>query len=308
MDAHRPAGPEAYAAAVVEALRASGEIELESGRRSREAAVILSLRGGVRPAPGRRTVAAVLDLGHLFARRGYGAREWAWQNWLVASAARRSHAVIAPSDAVRLGLERYLGVSPERIAVFAARPGPAFRPRGRDEVEAVRRALGLPPRYMVFVGTRSRRKNLGLLARAWAAGRSRFGELSLVLAGKGSGAVPGAIDLGYVDRERLPALIDGAIAWVCPSFYEGSALGALEAMACGTPPIVAATGALPRAVDGAGIVLQRDDPAAWADAMVAVATDLNLRAGLAAAGLRAAAELRQLPSGHGALIRALAGG
>ena len=160
----------------------------------------------------------------------------------------------------------------------------------------------------MFVGTRSRRKNLDLLARAWASARVQLGpEVGLVLAGRGRGSVAGARDLGYVDAEVLPPLISGALAWVSPSLYEGSAVGVWEAVSCGTPPVVAATGASARAAGRAGVVLDADDPGAWAEAMVAVATHGDLRAALGAACLKTAAELRSCPRDPNVLLRAIAG-
>jgi glycosyltransferase involved in cell wall biosynthesis len=303
----RPAGPAVYALAVLEALRSTGEVEIV-GARGPDATVALSLDGRRRGRRGQRTVTVVLDLGHLLERHAYGPAAWLAQNWRVASASRRSDLLLAPSGAVEVGLRRYLGAPPARVTVFEARPGPGFRRRPREEVAALRRSLGLPERYLVFVGTRSRRKNLDLLGRAWGAARPRLGaELGLVLAGPGQGGVAGARDLGYVEGERLPALLSGALAWVCPSFYEGSAVGAWEAVSCGAPPLVAATGALPRAVGRAGVALDPHDPGAWAEAVVAVAANGDLRASLIAAGLKAAGELRATPPDTGRLLDAILG-
>src|SRR5205085_2249270 len=131
-----------------------------------------------------------------------------------ASAVRRSDHLLAPSEAVRFGLERYLRVPPRRITVLAPAPDARFRRPPPVQVEALRRELALPERYFVFVGTRSRRKNLALLAAAWERARPALGGVGLVLAGPGRGGVPGARDLGYVEAERLPALIAGAVAWL----------------------------------------------------------------------------------------------
>jgi glycosyltransferase involved in cell wall biosynthesis len=304
----RSAGPAVYARFVIDLLARSGDVEVVGGRRSGDADVVLSLDGRFRPGRGQRTVTAVFDLGHLLERSGYGAGEWLAQNWRVASAVRRSDHVLAPSQAVAFGLDRYLRVPAGRMTVVAPRPRPCFRRPAREAVDAARRDLGLPGRYFVFVGSRARRKNLGLLATAWRLAAPALGAgVGLVLAGPGGGGVPGALDLGYLPLERLPALIAGAVAWLNPSLYEGSAVGALEAMACGTPPLVAATGAQARAVGMAGLVLDAHDAAGWAEAMVAVATDGDLRSSLAAGSLEAAAEVREAAPPSAALRAALLG-
>jgi glycosyltransferase involved in cell wall biosynthesis len=291
----RPVGPAVYASFVLDLLARSGEVDVVDGSGVGDADVILSLDGRFRAGRGQRTVTAVLDLGHLLERRGYGAGEWLAQHWRVASAVRRSDHLLAPSEAVAFGLERYLRTPAARVTVLAPQPRPCFRRPPRERVDELRRTLGLPPRYFLFVGSRARRKNLALLAEAWRRAEASLGTgTGLVLAGPGvAGGVPGARDLGWVPLERLPALLAGAVAWVGPSLYEGSAIGAQEAMACGTPPLVAGTGAQARAVGTAGLVLDPHDADEWAAALVAVAGDEGLRARLAASSLKAAAELRE---------------
>ena len=305
----RPAGAAVYAGFVHDLLLGSGEVDLVDGRQAAGADAILSLDGRFRAGRGQRTVTAILDLGHLFERGGYGLGEWLRQNWRVASAVRRSDHLLAPSDAVAFGLERYLRAPAARVTMVPATPRSCFRRPPREAVEAVRQELGLPPRYFLFVGSRARRKNLGLLAAAWARATAELGpDVGLVLAGPDRGGVAGAArDLGYVDLERLPALMAGAIAWLNPSLYEGSPVGALEALASGTPALVAGTGALPRAVGMAGLVLDPHDPAQWAQALVAVACHPELRARLSMAALRSAADVREAQPGWESLRPALRG-
>ncbi len=304
----RLAGPAVYASFVVEMLSASGEVEVVDGRRSAEADVIVSLDGRFRAGRGQRTVTAVLDLGHLFERTGYGPGEWLGQNWRAASAVRRSDHLLAPSEAVAFGLERYLRAPADRITVLAAAPRPCFRRPGREVVDELRGRLGLPARYFLFVGSRRRRKNLGLLAEAWRLAAARLGpDVGLLVAGPGAGGVPGARDLGYVPLPALPALIAGAVAWVNPSLYEGCAVGVLEALACGTPVLVSATGAQPHAVGMAGLVLDPHDAGEWARALSTVAADRELHGRLAVSALKAAAELRESAPSWRALLPALRG-
>jgi glycosyltransferase involved in cell wall biosynthesis len=304
----RPAGPAVYACFVLDLLARSAEVALAGPEGLAGADVILSLDGRFRPGRGQRTVTAVLDLGHLLERGGYGVGEWLRQNWRVASAVRRSDHLLAPSDAVAFGLRHYLRTPADRVTVLPPQPRSNFRRPRREQVAELRASLGLPERYLLFVGSRARRKNLRLLAAAWhSASRTLGPDVGLVAAGPDGPGVPGARELGYVPTERLPALIAGAVAWLNPSLYEGSAVGALESMACGTPPLVAGTGAQARAVGTAGLVLDPHDPGEWTAAMVAIASDGQLRARLSAASLETAAEVRAAAPGPQALLAGLLG-
>jgi glycosyltransferase involved in cell wall biosynthesis len=302
-----PAGAAVYADYVVQRLLETGEIRLVGDAEIRHADAILNLDGRFRAGRGQPVVSALLDLGHLFARQAYGPVEWMLQNWRVASMARRSDHLLVPSSPVRSALERYLGVRPEKVTVLEPLPAAAFsRPR-RAEVEQLRRRLGLPERYFLFVGVRSRRKNLPLLAAARELAGARLADAGLVLAGSGRLTLPDSLDLGYVPAPDLPPLLGGALAWLNPSHYEGSAIGALEAMACGTPALVAATGAQAHGVGMNGMVLPPDDALEWSKALLEVATDPTSRGLMSAAGLRRIAELRATGSPVAPLVSALSG-
>jgi glycosyltransferase involved in cell wall biosynthesis len=95
-----------------------------------------------------------------------------------------------------------------------------------------------------------------------------------------------------VSDDRLKALLSGATAWVSPSRAEGSAIGALEAMACAAPPLVASGTALAEVVGTAGIVLDPDDVEGWATAIRTLATQSHDRNRMAARGLQAVRDLR----------------
>ncbi len=60
---------------------------------------------------------------------------------------------------------------------------------------------------------------------------------------------------GYITEEESAVLINGAIAFVFPSFYEGFGLPPLEAMACGTPVISSKVASIPEVVGDAGILV-----------------------------------------------------
>ncbi|HTF33923.1 MAG TPA: glycosyltransferase family 4 protein [Myxococcota bacterium] len=75
--------------------------------------------------------------------------------------------------------------------------------------------------------------------------------------------------VGRVSREQLVRLYARATLVVVPSLYEGFGLPAVEAMACGTPVVASAAGALPEvmAVGGAGTLVPPADAEALAKAI-----------------------------------------
>lgn len=107
-------------------------------------------------------------------------------------------------------------------------------------------------------------------------------------------------DAGLLDRvsfrsgipdEALAALIGSAQALVVPSRYEGFSLPAVEAMACGTPIVASAVGALPALVSGgAGVLVPPNDPVALANSLTEVLASPSRRAAMGEAGRRRAVE------------------
>ena len=92
-------------------------------------------------------------------------------------------------------------------------------------------------------------------------------------------------DLPY---DALPVVYNLAKILVTPSFYEGFGLPALEAMACGTVPIVSNRSSLPEVVGDVGLQVNPDDISCIADAMYQALTDTAWREQMRAAGLERA--------------------
>lgn len=80
----------------------------------------------------------------------------------------------------------------------------------------------------------------------------------------------------YLPPERLATVVGGARAVVLPALSDAAGLAAIEALACGTPVVASAVGALPELVAGAGVLVEPRDPerlaaalsAAWMDGPV----------------------------------------
>ncbi len=229
-----------------------------------------------------------------------------WWRRAVERAVTTARRVIVPSTATRDDLVRLYGVDDRRVEVIPlAVDHERYRPPAGEAIAEARARLGLPGRYLLFLGL-DRRKNLPAMLEAYA-GIPEAGRPPLVVAGarpwEPDGSDPtdaalarmpaaarsGVVRLGYVEERLKPALLGGAIALVYPSRYEGFGLPVVEAMATGTPVIASDVSSLPEVTDGAALLVDPDDPATIADALERALDDDELRAKLREAGLARAA-------------------
>lgn len=173
---------------------------------------------------------------------------------------------------------------PRAAAVTASRPGLAqgavILPNGVDSVRFAPQRRTPGPQAVLFVGRLAPEKNLALLIRA-----CRSAGLRLLLVG--DGPERGALEalamqedadvkfLGVQPHELLPTICAGADIFALPSLTEGSPKALLEAMACGLACVVspAATVIEHRKT---GVVVEADDPEAWASAFRQLARKRDL--------------------------------
>lgn len=215
---------------------------------------------------------------------------------LAMGAARR---VIAVSQASRADLVRFFGVAPQCVAVVHEAADERYRPQRLDAVADVRGRLGLPERYVLYVGMNKPHKNLERLVQAWAGlPGARDGSEHLVIAGRSDPRYPGARSLasqlgladsvifsGDVAEADLPALYSGATLFVFPSLYEGFGLPVLEAMACGAPVVCSSTPALLEVAGDAALTFDPLEVVAQTAALDRALSDPELRVRLRQHGL-----------------------
>jgi glycosyltransferase involved in cell wall biosynthesis len=239
-------------------------------------------------ALGLPSVVTIHDVGHRHEPKTYSRRARWYLELTTRYAARRASRLIAVSQSTADDLKRFYGVPGGRVTVVHSGLDPRFRPQSPDRVVDITGRLHLDQPYYLYVGRNHPRKNLPLLRRAFLAARRRGLDALLVLAGPGhdpAAARDGIVVVHYVPPDDLPALYAGAIAMVLPSRFEGFGFPALEAMRCGTAVIASNAGALPEIVGSAGVLLSRDDPGAWSQAMLELAHDPDLQRRLIAAGI-----------------------
>jgi glycosyltransferase involved in cell wall biosynthesis len=199
---------------------------------------------------------------------------------LVPDAVRRAARVVTVSRAVADELTDEYSLEPGKLVVAPNGVSGTWS-TAQPLPPGSRQALGLPERYLLFVGNREPRKNLGTLVRAHAAARHADTDVPpLVVVGPAgwgdawSGAEPDPAHvrlLGYLDDDDLLGTVAGAVAVCCPSVYEGFGLPVVEAMAAGTPVLASDIAAHREVAGGFATLLPAGDADAWAGAIVAVA-------------------------------------
>ena len=220
-------------------------------------------------------------------------------------AVRSAERVLCVSEFTRREVcERY-GASRDRTRVV---PLAAAMPAGAAD----------PPsgRYVLAVGDLRPRRNLPRLAAAFRQLHADGLPHRLVLAGHDYGVADAAraaagdapVEVtGYVEDERLDALVRGAELLVHPSLYEGFGLPMLEAMARGTPVAAARASALPETAGDAAAFFDPRDPADIAATIRRVLEDTALRDELIERGRRRAASFSwaETATGTAAVYREL---
>jgi len=194
----------------------------------------------------------------------------------VASMLAATRIISVSSHAAR-ELHDKLGLTADRVTVISEAPGRHFlEPTPEDEREKLRSSFDLPDRFMLYLGGFDPKKSVDTLVRAWASRESRDVP-QLVLAGKMAGGEANALIeiaqqagadtsrmsfLGYVPDDVVRALYAEAELFVFPAVAEGFGLPAVEAMACGTPTVVADAASLPEATRGGALRFPAKDSAA----------------------------------------------
>ena len=169
-----------------------------------------------------------------------------YERWFVAGA----DAVIAPS---RTAAQTLPADGTPTHVVSNGVDTDRFRPIDAGTVRAFKRRHALPDRPLVgYTGRHGHEKRLGDVLDATA-----DVDAAVVLAGDGPARpdlerhAAGREDvffLGFLDRSELPAFYTALDTFAFPSPVETQGLVALEAIACGTPVVAAAAGALAETV------------------------------------------------------------
>ena len=215
---------------------------------------------------------------------------------------RSATRVLAISDASRQDAVDLVGVDRDRIDLAYPSVDRIFGVMPRRDVDRMlarlSRRVRIPTRFAFTVSFPHHSKNMENLLLAYA---QRPDTVRLRLPRVAACTVPEAGPLvwaharalgitddivltGALSDEELAALYNRATFVVHPSRYEGFGLPVAEAMRCGTPVITTTSSSLPEIAGGAALLVDPDDVAGMAKAMLTLDSDEVKRAELVALG------------------------
>ena len=224
---------------------------------------------------GPAAAAVARDLGLPLAIKARGADISLWghkpyANRMMRAAAAQAAGLLAVSEALANDMVA-IGLPRDKIAVhYTGLDHSAFRPLPRDESRARLADLGVPADgpLIATVGALIPRKGQAFVIEALAS----LPGVRLALVGMGADeamlrTLAGKLDLadrvhflGSLDHALLPVVLSASEAMVLPSASEGLANAWVEALACGTPLVIADAGGARELVKdaSAGRIVERN--------------------------------------------------
>lgn len=215
---------------------------------------------------------------------------WYYRRWNVPRIVDKCRRIITVSDTERANIVQKFPRINNRISVVRNGYSDCYQPLPDEKVYAITQKYLPDDHYYLFLGNTDPRKNLEGVLQAYNnyLNQSRC-RLKLVITGLKQNYVESMLaDMnikncasqivytGYVPGADLPALYNGAFAFLCPSLLEGFGIPVLEAMACGTPVITSNCSSLPEVAGLGGLLVNPFIPQEITHMMILLETDTEL--------------------------------
>jgi len=202
----------------------------------------------------------------------YGKMDVAYIKMVMPWYCRKADFIVSNSDLTTNDYIKYMPIGPEKIKTIHLGTNTNFELiTDQERLSEIKTRYKLPDKFILWVGKHDPRKNFDNLIKAYRLLREKT-ACKIVLIGIGVEKYVEEYDLedlvdkgditilGWVDQSDLPAIYNQAWCMLFPSVYEEFGIPTCEAMACGCPPIVSKTGALPEIAGDAGILVDPFDP------------------------------------------------
>lgn len=241
-----------------------------------------------------KRIVTIFDLAYLHFPNMYPKQDlYKLTNWSKFSIENADHIVTISNFSKKDIIKNY---SVDKNKITIAYPGfnnEAFKPiKDKEKVESVVNKYGIKGQYVIYIGTIQPKKNLIRLIEAF----EKIEDLKLVVVGKTKGLgrqgwmfdnilnKPKELGIedkiiftGFVPTEDLVYLVNGAVAFVLPSLWEGFGIPVVDAMACGVPVITSNVSSLPEVVGSAGLLVDPYSVTQIEQAIRTITSDKKLR-------------------------------
>ncbi|MFH1018355.1 MAG: glycosyltransferase family 1 protein [Pseudomonadota bacterium] len=196
--------------------------------------------------------------------------------------AEKARHVIAVSESTKRDIVKFYGTPAQKISVIYH--ASSLRLSGASKSVA-----RLPTRYVLFVGNRALYKGFQFMIRGLGPTFKLQSDLYLLCVGGGYprraerdlikrlGLQRRVLFMRFVSDDVLAQIYSRALAYICPSEYEGFGIPVVEAMSCGCPAVLNRVSSLPEAGGEAARYFDGGDEGSLRKALDPILEDAALR-------------------------------
>lgn len=215
-----------------------------------------------------------------------------WRGLILRRSLRRARVVVVPSKATETEVLVHTRIEKEKIKLIYYGVEDKFEPVDREAVLRWKEARGLgSARVIGFLGSIFRRRHLPLLVAAVAEVRQKNPDILLYVVGQDRTYPPEDIP-SHFDREwikwdrylpeaEMPLFYAACDVFAYLSEYEGFGLPPLEALACGSTPVVLNRSSLGEVFSDLAVLVDTPSVEAVAGALDRALNDVSTRAAIA---------------------------
>ncbi len=230
---------------------------------------VLKYKCGVHP----KLVIAIQGLEFEAMPKTYGFIKRKILRFLTKRNAKKSERIIVPSECTKQDLIKFYHrscgaskINPDKIFVVH---------HGVEKIENCKLKIENSQRYILYLGSGHKRKNIEGLKKAFMILKERYKiPHKLILAGIKN----------YISEEKKWELLKNADVFVFPAFYEGFGMPVLEAQAAGVPVVASNTSSLPEILRDSALLVNPNNPEEIAEAIYKIINNQELANGLIKCG------------------------
>jgi glycosyltransferase involved in cell wall biosynthesis len=204
-----------------------------------------------------------------------------WSQWIYQSLAKHQ-VIFTISEFSKRRMVELLGADERKIVVVGCGVEQPFNDIASIDPMKLERPTDAP--YALVIGGLRLKKGADFVVGVAKELLNRRSDLQIVVAGDSEPAYIAAARelsniklLGIVPDRDLPRLLRCASSLLFLSYYEGFGIPAIEAMVVGTPVVASNRASLPEVVDTAGAIVNPEDSASVADALIQFDENSQLR-------------------------------